>query len=225
MTFASRIYGWCTGLPGNSGRVVHPPAAVLAVPLLLAACGPLISFGSDNAQTVYSLQYDGLGVAPPGAPVVYVDDPLTADGLGGREVAVRLGTYERTTLDGVLWSSSATDLVRDYLVQSLADDAQVQTLGQGGLDVAAGCRLGLKIWQMHFVPGETADADEVVMSIDAILVNITTSELAGRRMFNVESPVPDGSGERVMIAFNVSMSLIAKQMSRWLAERRDICSR
>ena len=42
-------------------------------------------------------------------------------------------------------------------------------------------------------------------------------------MFNVESPVPDGSGERVMIAFNVSMSLIAKQMSRWLAERRDIC--
>lgn len=197
---------------------------LVAASVALASCGPLISIGDEGpADEVYTLRYEG-GYPMSGAgPVVFVDEPTVVDGLNSDKVAVALADNRRATIDGVRWSAPPSDLVRDYLVRALADGSDARMVGQGGLDIKATCRLGVKLWEMDFVPGSRASDDRVSVAFELTLVRLKDNQLIGHPTI-VKSPGVGGSGSvAVMAAFNDAMAQAGAEATAWFKTANKAC--
>lgn len=195
--------------------------------MVVSGCGPLISFGDDGpADTVYSLRYDGAyHSGDDGAAVIYVDEPHLGDGLGGQSIAVVLPNQKRSTLKGARWSAPLSNLVRDYVVRSMGDKAGAHMVGEGGLDIHAGCRLGTKVWALEFAPGSVANDDKVVVAVEMALVRLRDSKLLSHPTFEQSISV-GGSGENdaIATAFNRAMAATAREMGAWLKSQTTRCA-
>jgi ABC-type uncharacterized transport system auxiliary subunit len=193
--------------------------------LLLASCGPLISFGDDDpAGDIYTLRYEGAhSDQSPSGPIIYVDSPQMVDGLDGRSVSVRLGGNRRSTLAGASWSAHLSELVRDYVVQALEGATDANMISQGGLDIKAGCRLGIKVWAMEFVPGLTSDQDQVDVRLQFSLVRLSDSKLLSHPTFAQTVGVTTSNGGGVVAAFAVAMERASEAYGGWFSEASDAC--
>lgn len=178
-----------------------------AMLFMVTGCGPLISFGDDGpADQIFGLEH-------PGAPalsddlgtIVYVEEPLMSDGLGGNQITVVLENSQRTSLSGVRWSANSTDLIRDYLVRGISNTSGVRMLGEGAIDVKAGCRLGVKVWAFEFVPGASERDDRVAVEIEFILVRYSDNSLIGQPTFSAGQGVDSSDGVGVAGAFHDAM--------------------
>ena len=204
----------------------RPLHALFALPLLLAGCGPLISLGDDGpAAEVYSLRYQGgFHDSRSAGRVVYVDEPILSDGLGGEQVSVLLDGTRRTTLDGVKWSDPLSELVRDYITRSLGHRSGVHLVGEGGLDIKAACRLGSKVWAFELLPGDRPGKDAVSVAIELSLVRLSDSTLVSHPTISKTVAVDGGDNAAVMAAFNLAMSQIAADMTTWFGASVDSCN-
>lgn len=193
--------------------------------LATAACGPLISFGNDGpADSVYSLRYEGATKSgSPTGPIVYVDSPQMVEGLDGHGIAVRLDGNERTTLAGSSWSAHLSDLVRDYVTLALGDKSEANLVSEGGLDIKAGCRLGIKVWAMEFVPGATTADDTVELSMQFSLVRLSDSQLLSHPTFTETVSVANSDGRGVVTAFSSAMQSAASDYGRWFDAESSAC--
>lgn len=209
-------------------RALHHGSKVLGVfsLLFMAGCGPLISFGDDGpADQIFGLEH-------PAAPltsadlgtIIYVEEPLMSDGLGGNQISVALEDSQRTSLSGVRWSANSTDLIRDYLVRGVSAASGVRMLGEGAIDVKAGCRLGLKVWAFEFVPGSSARDDSVVVEIEFVLVRYSDNGLIGQPTFRAAPGVSSSDGVGVTRAFNDAMQSVSEQAGAWLAPQAGQCA-
>jgi len=197
-------------------------AVVLGSALALAACGPLISFGDGEPETVYTLNYEPQRLDEPSGPLLFISEPTVIGGLGGRSITVRLGDFERTTLKNVRWTTASTDLIREYLILSLRDSASLRTLGETGLDVSARCRLNTTIQAMEFVPGADPSADAVAFRTELTLVNQVSGQQVAHQVFDAGRRV-EGSTKGIIDGFNAAMADIAAQSSRWLGTAMTSC--
>lgn len=199
--------------------------AAAASLLLVSGCGPLISFGDDGpADEVYGLRFDGAYSQPEeDAALIYVEQPLMGDGLGGQNISVVLENGRRSLLQGVSWSGDSADLIRAYMVRSLSAGRGVDFIGDGGLDVKANCYLGLNIWQFEFVPGAVKADDEVHVAIEFSLVRYLDSALIGRPTYQVQESVQGNGAEAVVLAFRRAMQTIGQSSRNWVAERGGEC--
>jgi len=182
---------------------------------LLAGCGPLISFGDGEPETVYTLRTEDLSLDDGTGPFLFVASPSFSEGLGGRKVAVMLGEYERSTLKDVRWATDAGDLIRDYLVASLRQDTNSRTLGEDGLDVKSRCRLNNYVWSMDFVPGE--GGDQVHLRMETSLLDLFTGAMISRKTFDERVDVSGGKMS-IMVGFNTAMQSTGTKMASWLNE-------
>ena len=200
-------------------------AVVTAGIVMLSACGPLISFGDDGpADEVYSLRYPGeFSAGMRQGPIIYVDSPIMGDGLDGHEVAVRLAGNQRTSLQGVAWSAHLSDLVRDYVTLALADKTSVNLISEGGVDIKAACRLGIKVWAMEFVPGASAGSDSIDIAIQFSLVRIADSSLLSHPVFSQNVKVNSSDSKGIMQAFNHAMGKAADEYGVWLRDLAPTC--
>jgi len=197
---------------------------LVAASVVLASCGPLISIGDDGpADQVYTLRYEGGYPVAGTGPVVFMDEPTVADGLNSDKVAVALAGNRRSTIDGVRWSAPPSDLVRDYLVRALADGSEARMVGQGGLDIKASCRLGVKLWELDFVPGTRASDDKVSVALELTLVRLKDNQLIGHPTI-VQSPGVGGSGsDAVMAAFRDAMAQAGAEAAAWFKTAHKAC--
>ncbi len=197
---------------------------LVAASVALASCGPLVSFGDEGpADEVFTLRYEGGYPASGTGPVVFMDEPTVADGLNSDKVAVALDGNRRSTIDGVRWSAPPSDLVRDYLVRALADGSDARMVGQGGLDIQATCRLGVKLWEMEFVPGARASDDRVSVALELTLVRLKDNQLIGHPTI-VKSPGVGGSGTNaVMAAFSDAMAEAGAEAAAWFKTAHKAC--
>ncbi|WP_417449846.1 ABC-type transport auxiliary lipoprotein family protein [Kordiimonas sp.] len=197
----------------------------LAATLALSACGPIISFGDDGpGDSEYSLQYSGdYRSSGDDAPVIYVDEPHMADGLAGQKITVVLPGNKRSSLKGARWSAPLSTLVRDYVARALGDKAGAHMIGEGGLDIHAGCRLGTKVWALEFVPGGNAQADKVEVAMELSLVRLSDSMLVSHPTFTASAPVRGAEGDAVAGAFRAAMADVADDMGRWLKAQVSTC--
>lgn len=194
--------------------------------LLLAGCGPIISFGDDGpAGDIYSLEYAVANTNVGGmATIIYLEEPLMSDGLGGIDIAVSLENRKRTSLQGVQWSASSTDLIRDFFVRAIGSMSGTRLLGQGALDVQAGCRLGTKVWAFEFVPGTTASDDRVDIEVEFILTRYSDNRLIGQPTFSAAQSVTESDGENIVEAFHQGMTAISQEAGAWLAPVAAECA-
>jgi len=204
----------------------RPLVSAVAAALLLAGCGPLISFGDDGpADDVYSLEYGAVNANTSDmATIIYVEEPLMSDGLGGINVAVALENRKRTNLQGVRWSANSTDLIRDYFVRAIGSVSGTRLLGQGAIDVQAGCRLGVKVWAFEFVPGTSASDDRVDIEVEFILIRYNDNRLIGQPTFSASPQVALSDGENIIDAFHTGMASISDDAGKWLAPLAGECA-
>lgn len=200
-------------------------AAMMSTALFVAGCGPLISFGDDGpADEVYNLRYDGSYSANIDSEyLVYLEEPLMSQHLSGVDVAVTLSGDKTTTLDGVRWSANSSDLIRDYLVRALSDKSGVKMLGEGGLDVQAGCRMTVKVWSFEFNPAARSRDDAVSVAIEFSLVRYRGSELLGQRAFTVDAPVSGSQSQAVIDGFRSGIRDLASEAAEWLKPLGQAC--
>lgn len=192
--------------------------------MMVAGCGPLISFGDDGpADQIFSLDYPAAGDRSGSDAVIYVTEPIMGDGLSGTQVSVVLDNNQRTSLMGVRWSANSTDMVRDYLVRGLAARSGTLMLGEGALDVRAGCRLGVKVWHYEYVPGNSIGDDRVDVEIEFTLVRYADGVLLGQPTFAANEPVGGSNGIDVVDGFNNAMTSISREASSWIGQNQDAC--
>ncbi len=194
---------------------------------MVASCGPLISFGGDSEPNeTYGLRYQAQGAAEyPVGPIVYVDSPQMAEGLDGHNVTVVMQSGRRTVLERAAWSTHLSDLIRDYVAQSIGAQSGANMIGEGGLDISAGCRLGLKVWSFEFVPGETVAEDGVSVVLQFSLVRISDNQLLSHPTFAASVEVDSKSVGGVMGGFSKAMDRAASEYGGWFRERMGQCSR
>lgn len=201
-------------------------ATALSAWVALAACGPLISFGDDGpADDVYSLRYDGAYIPPQdGAALIYVEQPLMGDGLGGQTIPVVLENERRTRLQGVAWSANSADLIRSYMVRALSVAPNADFVGEGGLDIEASCYLGLKVWEFEFAPGAVRADDSVHVAIEFSLVRYSDSVLLGRPTYKAVESVSGSETEGVVLAFQRAIASIGRSGRTWVEENAAQCA-
>ncbi len=200
--------------------------STVAAALLLAGSGPIISFGDDGpADDVYSLEYSAVTANTSDmASIVYIEEPLMGDGLGGINVAVALENRKRTNLQGVRWSANSTDLIRDYFIRAIGSMSGTRLLGQGAIDVQAGCRLAVKVWAFEFVPGANASDDRVDIEVEFTLIRYSDNRLIDQPIFSAASPVARSNSENIIDAFHSGMASISRDAGRWLAPLANKCA-
>ena len=203
-----------------------PLVLAIAAGLFLVGCGPIISFGDDGpADDVYSLEYGTVTANTSDmATIIYVEEPLMSDGLGGIEVAVALENRKRTNLQGVRWSANSTDLIRDYFVRAIGSMSGTRLLGQGAIDVQAGCRLGVKVWAFEFVPGISVGDDRVDIEVEFILIRYNDNRLIGQPTFSASPQVALSDGENIVDAFHSGMTSVSRDAGNWLAPLASECA-
>lgn len=200
--------------------------ALAAVFLLTAGCGPLISFGDEGpADDVYNLSYQGgFSADVQSASIIYLEEPLMNESLSGADIAVALSDNRRTTLQGVRWSASSADLVRDYLVRALSERAQTKFVGEGSLDVRAGCRLGLKVWAYEYVPGAAQRSDTVDIAFEFTLVRYSDNLMLGQRAFKASEAVDSSRSSGVIAGFHKGIADISERAGGWVAPLSGACA-
>ncbi|MEX0299644.1 MAG: ABC-type transport auxiliary lipoprotein family protein [Kordiimonas sp.] len=193
----------------------------------VAGCGPLISFGGDGEpDETYGLRYEAKQAEQfPAGPIVYVDSPQMAEGLDGHGVTVVMQNGRRTVLERAAWSTHLSDLIRDYVAQSIGAQSGANMIGEGGLDITAGCRLGLKVWSFEFVPGEVAAEDGVSVVLQFSLVRISDNQLLSHPTFAASVTVDSNSVGGVMSGFSRAMDQASSEYGGWFRERMGQCSR
>lgn len=187
----------------------------------LSGCGPIITFGDGEPETVYTLHYKGAGNAQKNGPVVFVSEPAFSQGLGGQTFIVKLSEYERTAIKNVRWSAGTDTLLRDYLVASLRDSTPAITLGEDGLDITATCRLNSFVWDMDFIPGSKPQQDRVELRIEFSLINLVTGILVDSQTYHSVQSVT-GNGAGIAAGFNQATADISKNAGLWLTGNKDL---
>ncbi|MFC3050442.1 ABC-type transport auxiliary lipoprotein family protein [Kordiimonas pumila] len=194
--------------------------------LAISSCGPLISFGDEGPiASLYTLQYPhAMPITETEGPLVYVASPEMAGRLDSENIVVVLPDKEITSLEGAKWSDHLSDLLRDYITQSLAVQAPATLLGQSTLDVKADCRLGVKVWSMELAPGSTAQDDHVQVSIQLLLLRLADNRLIGQKLFNSSKELKNNGNTSVMEAFNDAMFDISNDYGVWFKEKLPACN-
>ena len=191
----------------------------------IAACGPLISLGNDGpADDIYTLRYPGqVATMSPSGPIIFVNSPIMAEGLDGRGIPVRLEDERRTSLEGASWSVHLGDLVRDYVVRSLSAQTTANMVSEGGLDIKAQCRLGIKVWMMEYVPGATSGDDRVELAMQLSLVRLSDSVLLDHPTFTQTVSVGSDNNAAVIEGFRTAMRANENDYSKWITTHLADC--
>lgn len=196
---------------------------LLLAAALLVGCGPIINFGDGVPETVYTLHYDRFVTDDPDGALLLVTEPSFAEGLGGRLVTVRLSDFERTSLKNFRWTAPAGDLMRDYMIAALRDKAGARTVGEGGLDLNAACRLDMFVQSMAFVPGPTASQDRIEFQVELLLVSQVTGELVDRAGYDVGRDT-NGTSQAIVAAFNKGLLSLTEAASLMVRKHTASCS-
>lgn len=198
-------------------------ASLLVSLVLLTGCQQLLPIGGDQERT-FALRYDG-SVPPskPDAPLLFIDDPLMAEGLGGQSLTVVLSDGERTALKDVRWATGSASLIRDYLDRYLMARSDAAFVGEGGLDIRTRCRLQTKVWAFEFRPGATPEEDRVFVWIEAALVSILSGDLLERSQVTSEHPVAGDDPSDVVAALDAALERVARDLIPLVDNNLETC--
>lgn len=189
----------------------------------LTGCGPLISFGDNEPETVYTLTYPTKSAKSGDGPLLLISEPGFSQGLGGRGISVRLDDNERTSIKNLRWSTGVSSLLRDYMVAGFRDLTNARAIGEDGLDVKTKCRLNSYVWEMDYLPGETRAEDQVELSIELSLINLVDGALISSELFSDMEDVDD-TADGITTGFNKSLAGMMPSMGSWLNANLSACN-
>lgn len=188
------------------------PLWLLIGSVLLTACSILPEAGSYD---IYRLPPST--VAASNGPVVdwslRVSRLSSDDLLGGARIAVLPDGDRFSVYEGVRWNLPAPVLWRDHLLDAFHNDGRVRKLSNDGEMLDADFELGgmLRAFQVEYHNGEP----EVVIRLDARLVDIGSRRILASQRFDVTEPAHNEQVAQVVEAFGRANDKLAARIIDW----------
>ena len=185
---------------------------LLSIAAGLSACSIL---PESLPQDIYRLPPSSIGMSQ-GEPVdtsLRINRPLASDLLSSTRIVVVPEGNRISVYQGARWSSPATVLWREHLLDAFHNDGRITQLSSSVARLRAEFELGgvLRAFQVEYHAGEA----EVVIRLDAHLVYTASKQTIASRRFSVMEEVNGEQVPAVVEAFGRANDALARELIDW----------
>ncbi len=194
------------------------PKSLLLLPLMLAACGPIVQVGGNapRPDAVYTLSTAPPTAVPAGtAPIdmaraVTVDTPSMPGALQTLRIPVSVSDTAIQYVKGAQWSEQPNRLFQRVLADTLVH-AGISVVDQRSSGQTAGRRLTGQLMAFGL---DVREGLQVRVRYDATLAG---PDGVRQRRFEREAPVGSAEGADVALALNGAANRVAADVAAWVA--------
>lgn len=188
--------------------------AVFGLITLLAACSVLPE--SETLRVFLlptSAQTPRQAVEPTLQHALRINTPQASRILSSQRIAVVPRGNEISAYQGVRWSDAGPALLRDRLIEAFQRDGRMPSVSNEDVNLYADFSLhsDLRAFQSEYVDGEP----QVVIRLDARLVNGENQRTLANRRFEIRQPSTDPSVEMVVEAFGQASDHLSSEVLEW----------
>lgn len=192
--------------------IVRPMTIALAA-AAIAACTVLPGAAPQDIYRLPPASIEGAG-----APIdvsLRVAAPQASDVLGSARIVVVPEGHRLSVYEGARWASPAPALWRDHLLDALRSDGRIARLSSATEGLQADVELGgtLLAFQAEYRDG----IPEVVIRLDARLVEVAGKRIVASHRFQVREPAGGGELPAVVEAFGRANAALAREVIDWTA--------
>lgn len=193
-------------------------ACILAALLLASACSilpkpdPVDTYLLPSSPVSARAAADGARL-----PVsLRVLRPSSGQHLAGQRIVVVPQDNLVSVYKGASWSEPAPVLLRDRLLDALRGDGRIAALSNDETRVQADFEIvsDLRAFQSEYRNG----VPEVVIRLDARLVQRDERRIVASRLFETREPAPGTDVPQVVTAFGAASTRLAGEVSAWAAD-------
>ncbi len=185
---------------------------LLSIAAGLSACSIL---PASLPQDIYRLPPSSIGVSQgePADTSLRINRPFAMDLLSSTRIVVVPEGNRISVYQGARWSSPAPVLWREHLLDAFHNDGRVTQLSSSAARLPAEVELGgvLRAFQVEYGAGEA----EVVIRLDAHLVNTASKQTIASRRFSVKEEVNGDQVPAVVEAFGRANDALAREIINW----------
>lgn len=133
--------------------------------------------------------------------------------LSGARIAVIPQGNQISAYQGARWSDAAPVLLRDRLIEAFQRDGRMPSVSNEDVNLYADISLhsDLRAFQSEYVDGKP----QVLIRLDARLVNRQNQHTLANRRFEVRQPSVDPSVESVVEAFGQASDTLSREVLEW----------
>nr|WP_246264179.1 ABC-type transport auxiliary lipoprotein family protein [Aromatoleum toluvorans] len=142
--------------------------------------------------------------------------PSSGQHLAGQRIVVVPQDNLVSVYKGVSWSEPAPLLVRDRLLDALRGDGRIAALSNDETRVQADFEIAsdLRAFQSEYRNG----VPEVVIRLDARLVQRDERRIVASRLFEIRESAPGKEVPQVVTAFGAASTRLAGEVSEWAVD-------
>lgn len=143
--------------------------------------------------------------------------PQASRMLSGSRIAVVPQGNEISAYQGARWSDVAPVLLRERLIEAFLRDGRLPSVSHedDGLPADLALHSDLRAFQSVYVEG----SPQVLIRLDARLVNQHDHQTLASRRFEIRQPSADPSVERVVEAFGQASDRLSRELLDWTLEQ------
>ncbi len=150
-----------------------------------------------------------------------INTPQASRILSSSRIAVVPQGNQISGYQGARWSDAAPMLLRDRLIEAFQRDGRMPSVSNEEVNLYAdlGLHSDLRAFQTQYIDGEP----QIVIRLDARLVNLHDQHTLSSRRFEVRQPSADPSVESVVEAFGQASDTLSREVLEWtLAHARQL---
>lgn len=184
---------------------------------LLSACSILPEPEQLRIFLLPSSETTQAATEPQSKHALRVVTPQASRILSSSRIAVVPQGNEISAYRGARWSDAAPVLLRDRLVEAFERDGRLPSASDEDDNLPADLSLhsDLRAFQSVYVDG----APQVVIRLDARLVNQHDHQILATRRFEIRQPSADPSVESVVEAFGQASDRLSRELLVWTLEQ------
>ncbi|MBN1189695.1 MAG: membrane integrity-associated transporter subunit PqiC [Dehalococcoidales bacterium] len=191
--------------------------AIRFICLLLTAVvpGSCSIVPGDSPQSIYRLPRSAISLnGDKGVEVsLRIARPLAGGVLDSARIVVVPEQNNISVYPNVRWNSTAPVLIRDHLLDAFHNDGRIRRLSSDSEGLHADYELGgtLRSFQSEYRDG----VPQVVISIDARMIDAVTQRIVAARRFTVIEGVKGTQVAEVVAAFGRASDALARELISW----------
>ena len=184
---------------------------------LLSACSILPEPEQLRIFLLPSSESTQAAAGPQSRQALRIVTPQASRILSTSRIAVVPQNNEISAYRGARWSDAAPVLLRDRLVEAFQRDGRLPSASDEDDNLPADLSLhsDLRAFQSVYVEG----APQVLIRLDARLVNQLDHQILAHRRFEIRQPSTDPSVESVVEAFGQASDRLSRELLDWTLEQ------